>query len=117
MLILDRFHMGDSERGELTYDGFPTFKLAREFARRRVRDSLEELRKPDQNREELKRAWHAMGDNAVAIGGDKVGSDERSVFVDHPATSRERNWESIRRRAGPLQIGWGGGAGTGDQAE
>ena len=46
VLIIDMFQYDPKE--DYVIDGFPTFELAKEFARRWVRDSVEEQRKPGQ---------------------------------------------------------------------
>ena len=80
---------------------FPTFELAREFARRRVRDSVEELRQPGQSAQELRRLWHLFGEDASVIHGDPhyAGSHELDFFIEHPATPDERDWQAIKRQA------------------
>jgi hypothetical protein len=95
---------------DMTYDpekhfviaGFPTVDLANEFARRRVRDSVEELRAANQTREELRRMWHTFGEDASVLGGEPhyAGYHELDFFIDHPATAAERDWKEIERLAG-----------------
>ena len=99
VLILDMFHYQDPEH-EYTIDGFPTLALATEFARRWVRDSLEECRQPGQTAEETGRAWFAFGEDAVVLGGDYAGSRELDFFIEHPAKPAERDWAAIKRKAG-----------------
>lgn len=99
VLVIDMYHYQDPDH-ESTVDGFPTADLAREFARRRVRDSVEELRRPGQSRDELRRAWFAFGEDAIVIGGKYAGASELDHFIDHPATAEERDWVAIRRQAG-----------------
>ena len=81
---------------------FPTLELAREFARRRVRDSVEELRQPGQSAEELRRLWHLLGEDASVIHGEPhyAGSHELDFFIERPATPDERDWQAIKRQAG-----------------
>ncbi|MFQ5903418.1 MAG: hypothetical protein ACE5JO_06990 [Candidatus Binatia bacterium] len=95
--VIEMSHYQDPEH-EGAYDGFPTLELAREFARRWVRDSVEGLRKPDQTKEELRKAWWVFGEDAFTEG--YKGSDELDYFIDHPATAEERDWESILNQAG-----------------
>src|SRR5687767_5304039 len=64
VVIFDLAHEQE-EDSEFRVTGFPTYELAKEFARRRVRDSIEELRKPDQTKEELKKLWLIYGENAL----------------------------------------------------
>ena len=85
---------------ELKIEGFPSLKLAHEFARRWVRDSLESMRAADITREELKHSWYTFGEDAGVIGGHYFGSDELDFFLDNPASAEERNWKSVKTEAG-----------------
>lgn len=80
--------------------GFPTLELAIEFARRWVRSSLENQRKSKQTKAELKKMWYSFGEDAVVLGGDYKGSSELDFFIDHPAKSKELDWQAIKRKAG-----------------
>jgi hypothetical protein len=99
VLIIDMAHYDTSEN--YVVRGFPTFELAREYARRRVRDSVEELRAANQSKEELRRLWHVFGEDATVIGGETryAGSHELDFFISHPATVEERDWKSVERLA------------------
>ena len=100
VLIRDMFHYYDEEE-DYVIDGFPTFELAKEFARRWVRDSVEEFRQPGQSKEELRSMWYAFGEDAVAQGETVyVGSRELDFFVEHTATAEERDWQAVKRLAG-----------------
>lgn len=98
VLIIDNFHL-DPEH-DYVIDGFPTLELAIEFARRWVRSSLEYFRKPNRLKEELSKMWYMFGEDAVVLGGDYHGSSELDFFIEHPATPEERDWQSIKRKAG-----------------
>jgi hypothetical protein len=99
VLICDMFHYLEPEH-ELQVDEFATLEQAREFARRRVRDSLEELRRPGQSREELRSLWYAFGEDATVVSecGGYRGSSELDCFIDHPATAEERDWLALYPR-------------------
>ena len=98
VLIIDMTY--DSEK-DFVVEGFPTVELANEFARRRVRDSVEELRAANQTGEELRRLWHTFGEDASVIGGEPhyAGSHELDYFIEHPASAAERDWQEIERSA------------------
>ena len=98
VLIIDMTY--DSEK-DFVISGFPTVELANEFARRWVRDSVEELRAAGQTREELRRMWHAFGEDASVLGGEPhyAGSHELDFFIDHPADAAERDWQEVKRLA------------------
>lgn len=87
--------------GSYSINGFPTFELAREFARRWVRDSLEELRRPGISREELRKSWFMFGEDAAVVGGEYyAGSQEIDFFIANRATQEERDWKAVKRQAG-----------------
>ncbi len=95
IIEMSHYHDPDNERD---HDGFPSAELAKEFARRWVRDSLEELRKPGQTAEELREMWFIFGEDAFTEG--YKGSDELDYFIAHPATAEECDWESVLKEAG-----------------
>jgi len=98
VLIIDNFHM-DPEH-DYTIGGFPTLELAKEFATRYVRDSVESMREPGQTAEELRKAWYQFGEAAVVLGGDYKASSELDFFIDNPATSEQRDWQTVKAKAG-----------------
>ena len=98
VMILDMFHHGN-EGSSYTIDGFPTLELAMEFARRWVRDSLEELRSPSLTRAALREQWFTFGEDAVVLGGNYAGCSELDFFLDHPATAAERDWQAVKKEA------------------
>ena len=100
VLVIDMFHYDPEE--DYVVSGFPTFGLAKEFSRRRVRDSVEEHRRPGISPEELRRMWHTFGEDASVIRGEPhyAGSHELDFFIAHPATADERDWRAIKRLAG-----------------
>jgi hypothetical protein len=100
VLIIDMYRYQDSE-SEYIIEGFPTYELAKEFARRWVRDSLEEQRKPGQTKQKLRSLWFMFGEDALVIGGDHyAGSHDLDFFIDNPATPEERDWKSVKKLAG-----------------
>ena len=96
--IVDKFHYDASE--DYIIHGFPTRELAIEYARRRVRSTLEEQRKPNQSKEELRHMWFTFGEDVVVIGEGYSGSSELDFFINNPATSDERDWLVIKKLAG-----------------
>ena len=58
----------DNAGGERTVGGFASFEAARDYARRRVRDSLAELHQPGQRAEELRKLWLLYGESAIVLG-------------------------------------------------
>jgi hypothetical protein len=98
VLIIDNFHMEPEH--DFVIEGFPAVELATEFARRWVRNSLENQRKSKQTKEELRKLWYAFGEDAMVLGRDYKGSSELDFFIDHPAKSREIDWQEIKKKAG-----------------
>lgn len=99
VLIIDNFHMDPKE--DYIIDGFPTKELAIEFARRWVRDSLEESREKAKTVEEIKKMWRTFGENAVVLDGNYKGSSELDFFIENPATKKEdTDWKEIKKLAG-----------------
>jgi hypothetical protein len=87
VLVIDMSYDGEKD---FVVEGFPTVQLANEFARRRVRDSVEELRGLNQANEDVRRTWHMFGEDASVVGGEPhyAGSHEPDYFIEHPAPAR-----------------------------
>ena len=100
VLIIDMFQYEAQE--DYVIDGFPTFELAKEFARRWVRDSVEEQRKPGQSKEDLRKLWLTFGEDASVLLGEPhyAGSHELDYFIEHPASPEERDWQAVKKLAG-----------------
>jgi len=93
VLVIDMFHH-DAEN-ETIVRGFPTVEMATEYARRRTRDSVEELRRPSQSSRTLREQWLRFGEDCCVIGEAYCGVSEIDYFVSHPATREERDWQVI----------------------
>ncbi len=85
------------EESEMVLRGFPSLELAEEYARRRTRDSLEELRTPRLSHAELKKQWYTFGEDCIVSGGGYKGAADIDFFIDHPATAQERDWMAIEK--------------------
>jgi hypothetical protein len=101
--IVDLFHPEDA----IVYDGFPSFELAKEFARRRTRASLEGLRRDNptvRSKEGLVSAWRSLGENAIVTGGGPAqayaGKDELDYFIDNPAPGEDCDWSGFAAAVG-----------------
>ena len=94
------FHYDSKE--DYVVHGFPTFELAKEFARRWVRDSVEEQRKPGRSKAELRKMWFTFGEDASVLQGEPhyAGSHELDYFIEHPASAQERDWQAVKQLAG-----------------
>jgi hypothetical protein len=105
VLVIDMYHY--DEESEVVVGDFPSYEVAREYARRRTRDSLEELRKPGQSDEELRGLWGLFGEDCLVIGGEPAragplyaGYSELEFFAQHSASEDERDWVGLGRRLG-----------------
>jgi hypothetical protein len=92
--VIDMYHYTDPDE-QRTIAGFVSLELAREYARRRTRDSLEELRPSVPGAEDLGHQWHAFGEDCCVIGDTYCGAHELDFFIANPATSEERDWASL----------------------
>ena len=95
VLIIDNFQH-DPEK-DWTINGFPTLELAKEFASRWTRDSIEEFRKENSSPENVRSEWLMFGEHAIALGANERVHDNYFIM---PATAEERDWKEIQRRAG-----------------
>lgn len=95
VLLIDMSRYADTESEQLVV-GFVSLEEAREFARRRVWDSVEELRGgEDQTPEALRQVWFLYGTDALVLEGDYVGSLELDRFVASIASPEERDWRAM----------------------
>jgi hypothetical protein len=98
VIIFDRFHHGEPD-GEFLIEGFPNRELARGYATRRVRDSIEELRTPGQPEEEIHKLWNAYGESACVVGDDGE-QDEIGSWLREIATAVQRDWQATLVKSG-----------------
>lgn len=103
VLVIDMYHY--DEESEVILDGFPSFEMAKEYARRRTRDSLEEQRQANQSAAELRGMWSLFGEDCLVIGGESTqggplytGYSEVDFFAEHPASDEERDWVGLGRQ-------------------
>ena len=99
VIVCDLFHAHQPDH-ETVIEGFPSPELAVEYARRRLRASLEDLRQPGLSAEELRGRWRAFGEDCRAVGPAGVfyvASSELEHFLSHPATPEERDWLGLYR--------------------
>lgn len=84
--------------GEHQVTGFATVDEATAYAIARVRDSVEELRKPGITATELKQLWSIHGEDCSVLNNPVRGSDLLDLFIATPATPAERNWQALTPR-------------------
>jgi hypothetical protein len=93
--VLDMFNYMDSEDGEETVAGFLQPEDAIEYARRRMRSSLEEQRPSAVDAEDLRDRWFSFGEDCIAIGTGYKALEELDYFIAHPATPNEIDWVAL----------------------
>jgi hypothetical protein len=64
-----------------------------------VRDSIEELRKPGQTEEEIRKLWNAYGESACVVGDDG-GPDEIDTWLREIATAEQHDWQATLIKSG-----------------
>ena len=117
VIVCDMFHFADDPDHEIEVPGFPTEETAIEYARRRLRKSLEEVRKPGQSPEELRRLWYTFGEDCRVVGPEGVvyrASSELERFIRHPAAPEECDYHALYESLLPedfaLTCEWAAGA-------
>ena len=94
VLVLDMFNYMDSE-GEHTVTGFQRPEDAIEYARRRVRSSVEEMRPTANDADGIRSQWFMFGEDCIAIGTEYKGLTELDYYIANPATPEEVDWMSL----------------------
>lgn len=44
--------------------------------------------------------WYMFGETAIVLDSDYSANSELDFFIDHPATLEERDWQSVKKKAG-----------------
>ncbi len=117
VIVCDMFHFADDENHEIIVPGFPTAETAIEYARRRLRYTLEEQRKPGHSPEELRHLWYTFGEDCRVLGPQGIiyrASSELDNFIDHPAKPEQTDYLSLYESLLPddfnLKCEWAAGA-------
>jgi len=93
VIVIDMYSAPDPENDSITYRGFPDQAAAIAFATARLRDSIEELRRPNMSAEDLRTAWSMFGEDAVTDGFQ--GTEHLDAFIEQPASPEQRDWQSL----------------------
>lgn len=95
VLVTDNYRVhADGE----SVEGFASVEAATQYARRRTRASVEELRHPGQTPESLRGDFLLFGETATvfAHGVEHYrASDDIDHFIAHPAQDDERDWMGL----------------------
>lgn len=94
VLVCDLFNY-QLEEEEFLLEGFASLDRAREFARRWVRDSVEEFRGRRRTPDEHRLLGALFGEDAVVIEAEYAGSEELDFFLSHPTSPSERDWAAL----------------------
>jgi hypothetical protein len=86
--------------------GFKDFAEARDYSRRRTRDSIERLRKPGMRLKALRAEWDKWGTYCVIEGGDEGyhSMSELDSFLATPATFEQCNWAPLDSDLTPSRL-------------
>ncbi len=111
VLAIDMFNYMDDDSVTLI-TGFPSAADAQEYARRRTRDSVEEMRTIDEGEDILRWHWLVYGEDCIALvhGTGEIwrGYSELESFLESPASATERDWitfgQQFGLRAEPLTL-------------
>jgi hypothetical protein len=95
VLVLDLFNYMAGEGGEYTVTGFQRPEEAIEYARRRLRSSVEEMRPSAADAEGIRNQWFMFGEDCIAIGTGYNGLAELDYFIANPASPEEIDWTSL----------------------
>jgi hypothetical protein len=95
VVAVDMFNYMDDDSVTLI-TGFPSAAEAQEYARRRIRDSVEEMRTIPEDKGNLSRLWLVYGEDCIALGQGNdekwCGYSELESFLETPASDSERDW-------------------------
>ena len=95
VLVMDLGRHQDPE-GETLVEGFPTYQQAKEYAKRRTRASVEEVRGQVLSPELIRSHWMAFGESCLVVGEDYRASEEIEFFIWHrPNSPEELDWQSL----------------------
>ncbi|GAB4527492.1 MAG: hypothetical protein Fur0018_13150 [Anaerolineales bacterium] len=100
VIVCDLFHDLDPDH-EQVVSGFPSAEAAIEYARRRLRSSIEEMRTPGITPEALREQWRTFGEDCRVIGPQGVvytASQDLARFLAEPASPEACDWVGWRRR-------------------
>jgi hypothetical protein len=89
------FNYMDPEEGQQVVEGFESPEAAIEYARRRMRRSLEAQRPASTNPAELRSRWFMFGEDCNAVGAGYWASSELDTFIARAATPEEVDWVSL----------------------
>lgn len=98
VIVCDLFNAHEPDH-ETVVGGFAAAAAAVEYARRRMRSSLEEARWAGGTPEDIRSRWRTFGEDCRVVGPQGVlylASSEIDTFMDRPASSEEVDWLSLQ---------------------
>lgn len=93
-----------SSSPDFTFSPFATENDAIAFARCRVRDSIEQLRRPNQDFDTLYQQWFAYGESCAVVGSDYSILQEIDGFIEYISNDGERDWQVLKDKQGVLSF-------------
>ena len=99
VLVLDMREYRTDEWTELI-TGFASIEVATEYATRRIRASIEDIRETHSNPVDIRRVWFEFGDDCVVIGGNYRGSAHLSTYIENVAVGEECAYWALEPRWG-----------------
>jgi len=100
VVALDMSEVHGTGNAGIMIGGFSSTELAREYARRRTRASVEALRKQGSNGATLRHAWVLYGEDCYVLDDTYSGGGDIAFFVDNPATADEQEWATLEPNDG-----------------
>jgi hypothetical protein len=97
VLVTDNYR-APQEGASVLVTGFATLEAATEYARRRTRASVEELRSSGDGADDVRSGFLLFGETSAVVAGDECIYDARhdlEFFVAHPASAEESDWLSL----------------------
>lgn len=98
VIVSDNYGERREGRDGLRVTGFSSLEAAAEYARRRTRASVEELRSPGAAAGDVRSGFLRFGESSAVVCGQDLLYDARSeldFFAAHPALDEELDWLSL----------------------
>ena len=97
VVVIDMFNYMEPD-GRMLIDGFPSFEDAKEYAKRRMRNSIEQLRTINDSLEALWELWFVFGEDVIALGNRNTeiyyAFTELNSFIKNSSSKTESDWIS-----------------------
>jgi hypothetical protein len=98
VIVSDNYGERREGRDAVRVTGFTSLETAAEYARRRTRASVEELRSPGATTGDVRSGFLRFGESSAVVCGEDVLYEARSdldFFAAHPAVDEDLDWLSL----------------------